>query len=546
MGVFNLGGKVKLDDSQPTQEYRPAEYNKRRTLVASAARVNLKSAKDTDQLHERIRRVKWQSDAWEYFECVGELKFSANLVGNTVSRVNIYPGLVEDTSRVPDNIRDTDLDEEYVTTAENILSLLENGNGGSAELLRLAAINLFVTGEFYLVKMPGSPTLGIPESWEVRSVDEIVTEGTGTKMDVYIRSTPDQKKEYWTRIPKNGFICRMWRKHPRYAGEADSSVRGVLDDCDDLILYGREERAAAKSRIASGILFIPDGLSDASVPDSDVDDDSDGTDFEEYDIADDITDSLVAPLGDDSNVHSVAPLVIRGSDEIGEKIKYITFNRPTDPMYQNKMEFKLNRILSSLDIPKDMAGGLSNVKYSNGSIIEEQFFKAHVEPMMLMVSDLLTTGFFRPALIANGVPPEIANKMVVWYDPSAILAKPSKSEAANFGVENNIVSPSAWRTANGFAETDAPDEVDLARVLLVNKLVLSDAALQGNLLELALPNLMSKSREESLGNSDPASANDLSEALGMVPDEGIISEDPQAEQRQDQTEALGGGDLIEP
>lgn len=545
MGIFNLGSNESLQETSQTS----VSYNTPRPIVASAARVNLKSAIDTEQLATRMRRVQWQSDAWDYYDAIGEIKFTANLVSNVLSRINIFVGLVDDSARIPNNIKYQDiLDEADVNTANNILGLLETGDGGTADLLRLAALNLFIAGEFYLVKMPGNSYTGVPEKWEIHSVDEIVTEGSGSKVDVYIRTSPEEKKEFWKKIPKNGYICRMWRKHPRYSAEADSSVRGILDDADDLLLYTREERAVSKSRIAAGILFIPDGLSDASTPDSDADDDSDGTDFDEYDIADDITDALVAPLGDESNVHSVAPLVIRGSDEVGEKIKYIAFNRPTDPMYHNKIQFKLDRILSALDIPKDIAGGLSNVKYSNGQIIEDSLYKSHIEPMVLMICDILTSGFLRPALIANGVPVDVANKLVVWYDPSSITSKPSKSEAANFGIENDLVSDYAWRAANGFAESDAPDEKQYARKILTSKLVLSDPALQANLLDLVLPTLMNASRETSLGNSDPASAGALGDALGAPgsPQEGMVVEDPAAVEQQAQVDEMGGGNLLEP
>jgi hypothetical protein len=66
------------------------------------------------------------------------------------------------------------LDAEYKEKAASMLYLLETGNGGSAGLLRNAALNLFVTGECYLVREPSKWTTGEPEKYQIRSIDEIV------------------------------------------------------------------------------------------------------------------------------------------------------------------------------------------------------------------------------------------------------------------------------------------------------------------------------------------------------------------------------------
>ena len=240
--------------------------------------------------------------------------------------------------------------------------------------------------------------------------------------------------------------------------------------------------------------------------------------------------------------------MIQCPEDLGQKIRFISFDRNLDPMFQQNLEFKLERILSSLDIPKDIAKGMSSVKYSNGVIIEESLYKSHIEPLVLMIADIFTNGFLRPALIGNGVPEDVADKIVVWYDPSSITAKPSKSEAANFGIEKQLISDAAWRAANGFSDSDAPDENQIARDFLRSKLVLSDQELTQNLLEKVLPELMKASRDTSLGNSDPNSASALDEALGVTP-EGVeyVSEDPQAEARQNEaTDATGGEGLLEP
>lgn len=542
---FDWGNDVPRDEK--TGALVPVPHNRPRALTASAQRISLKNTKDMEKLAQRKKRVKWQTDAFAYYDLIGEVKFAANLVANVISRINIYVGYVNDTARVPEHIKLSEDAKEYADTAEAILNLLESGDDGTSGLLRITALNLFVTGEFYLVKIPANSFSNSPEKWEVHSVDEIVVEGVGDNTDVYIKSSPDEDRKFWFKLPRNGYVCRMWRKHPQYTAEADSSMKGVLDDCDDLLLYTREGRSVSKSRISSGLLFLPDGLANSSVPDSDAEDgeESDGSDSNEPDIADEIAASLIEPIADDLSIYSASPLVIQGPEDLGSKIKYISFARPIDPMYQQNLEFKLERILSGLDIPKDIAKGMSSVKYSNATVIEDSLYKSHIEPLILMITDVLTNGFLRPALIGNGVPEEIARKIVVWFDPSAVLTKIPKSEAAQFGISNQLISDSAWRASNGFSDSDKPSEAQIARDLIRAKLVLSDPQMVENFLEMVLPELMKGSREASLGTSDPSSASALNEALGVTP-EGIeyVSEDPQAEASAQPTPGADG--LLEP
>lgn len=510
-------------------------YNGSRALVASASHLNLKDLRETDRLAKRLQKTKWQKEAWDYYDLIGEIKFSANLIANVLSRINIYVAHVDDTSRVPATIRDSEA-SEHADIAEAILRLLESGDGGTSGLLRDAALNYFISGEYYLIKEPADYFRGSPEKYQVRSIDEVVVEGAGKKAKIFVRSSPDDIREDWVAIPDTGFVSRMWRKHPRWSAEADSSMRGILDECDDLLLYTQEARSISRSRIGAGILFVPDGIDNASVPDSDGDEDSEGSDENHTTISEELSEALAGPIGDENHANSVVPVILRGPELMGEKIRLIELAKQIDPMYSNNISFKLDRILQALDIPKDVAKGMANLKYSNGIIIEETLYKSHIEPLILLIIDGLTNGFLRPALAAQGIPDEVIAKTVIWYDPSQITAKPSKSEAANFGIEQNLISASAWRMANAFSDADAPSEEELAQKLVISKLIL-DPLMSEKLLAKMLPETMKEIREESLGASDPESSDALQEALGgpggtpveegSGGEEGVIMDGPQ-------------------
>ena len=504
----------------PTAEsFAPMPYNAPRPLTSSAARVDLKNKREIDAISKRRQQDKWQEEAWEYFDLIGEIKASATLIASVMSRVNLYGAYVDDSSSVPSSVRRVEkLDEDFVKTVEDTLWWLESGNGGTSGLLRTAALNMFVTGECYLVREPARFSSGEGEKWQIRSIDEIAATA-GRKSQVVIKPRRDSKPMDFIPLPENGYVCRMWRPHPRFADEADSSMKGILDTCDELLLINRTASATAKSRLNAGLLFVPDGFSNVAQADGISVEGEDGamTDDVSDSFEEDLIDVMTTPIADASSASAVVPIILRGPEDLGEKIVHIKFERSFDPQLAERANKALDRILAGLDIPMDVAKGLSGVKYSNAILIEEQLYKAHIEPMILLIVDQLTVGFLRPALRAQGVPEDLVQRATIWYDPSAITAKPSKAEAAVTLYDKKAISLQALRRANGFSESDAPSDLERVQRLAEERAVLSDA-LSESLLDTMVPEeVKEQARQQQLATSDPASANALNQALGGDP-----------------------------
>lgn len=517
----------------PTTSPTPAHYGAKRALTASGTRLYLKDKKVFQLQSDRRKRTNWQNDSWDYFDLVGEVKFSANTIANSISRTNLYVGYVEDSSRVPSSLDSAPMDKEYSERVDQVFRLIDSGEQSMSEFLRLAALNLFIAGEFYLVKIPGNIFMGTTDRYEVRSISEV--DFNAAEGIIYLKDSPDDKKEYWTPLPEGNYIARMWRKHPRFAGEADSSLKAVLDDLDDLILYSREQRSVSASRLNGGILFVPDGIDNSGTPDSDVDEESDGTDADETDLSEELSDIFTEVVTQDGHANTFAPVILRGPENLGEKIKYIELSKSADQMYTKNIEFKLDRILTALDIPKSVASSMADLKYNNASVVEDSLYRNHVEPLILMICDSLTTGFLHPALRANGIPEEHIQNIVVWYDPSALTTKTNKAEASDFGIENNIISPAAWRREHGFPESDKETENQVMMKMIMNSGALPPET-QALIVQQLFPIMMGKTREEALGVSAPESSEALTD---------ILQSDSSAEQPVD-IQGQDTPDLIEP
>ena len=194
-------------------------------------------------------------------------------------------------------------------------------------LLRDAALNLSVTGECYLVQMPERQGHQIPESWDIRSTDELQLDARNSYVIVPRRDVLGSGARHGAaiKLPTTAFVGRIWRAHPRYSEESDSSLRGLLDLCAELLLLNRTFRATARSRLNAGALYLPDGLSVASSPDPDYpyDDENNlypGMTAEEAadEFEDSLIDAMTTPIRDEDSASAVVPLIIRGPAELGE------------------------------------------------------------------------------------------------------------------------------------------------------------------------------------------------------------------------------------
>jgi len=460
----------------------PVSYNYPRSLTAAASQVKVNDKGEFEQFKNRRAATSsaWQAEAWEYYDAIGEIKYAFNLVASVVSRIRIFAAAVDDPSQAPVPASESRIIEgRLAAAAERALSRLNSAYGGQPGLLRDAALNLAVAGECYLVQMPARKGSGEPESWDIRSVDEIIADPRGNYNVIGRREQQagqGQSGGKPTSLGNNSFVGRIWRSHPRYSDEADSSIRGLLDLCAELLLLNRTFRATARSRLNAGALYLPDGLSVAAQGDPDYPYDSEdgiGEGFTAEEAEDEfeeqLIDAMTTPIRDEESASAVVPLIIRGPAELGDAIKQFKFERSFDPALAERSDRVLERIMQGLDVPKDVVSGMANVKYSNALQIDESLYKAHIEPLMLLIVDALTVVYLRPYLLANGFTESEVNRITVWYDPSAVSTRNDRAADADMGFDRGAISFDSWRRAHGFSDQDAPTPNEVALRLLQSR-----------------------------------------------------------------------------
>ena len=538
-----MSNQVTLITSESTFA-QPVAYSSPRAMTAAAARIPLNDKGEVE--HFKQRRAggasDWQGEAWEYYDAIGEVKYAFNLVASVVSRIRLYAAAIDNPAETPVSVRSSSyIDPRLAAAAERALARLDSAYGGQAGLLRDAALNLSVSGECYLVQFPAKAGSGVAESWDIRSTDELQVDSKNSYMIVPRRdmTSASRGSDKAIRLPNQAFVGRIWRAHPRYSEEADSSLRGLLDLCAELLLLNRTFRATARSRLNAGALYLPDGLSVAAQgdPDYPYDDENElnpGVTVEEAEdeFEDQLIDAMTTPIRDEDSASAVVPLIIRGPAELGDKIKQFKFERSFDPALAQRADRVLERILQGLDVPKDIVTGLANVKYSNALQIDEALYKAHIEPLMLLIADAISVVYLRPALVASGFAEEDVKKICVWYDPSQVATRNDRAADADSGFDRMAVSMEAWRRAHGFSAADAPDAKEVAIRLLIEKGALSPE-LSEAMINAISPEFMNKIREVQNAGSPapipPEIQQALDEAAGVTPVEPTQPEQPTQE-----------------
>ena len=368
----------------------------------------------------------------------------------------MFPAVVASANETPTHVDtwleslgdkgNTDKSRDVVEKAKTLVTdLTENTPGRTSGMVRTMAMNFGVPGEVYLAQDSAH------NQWLVLSSEEINSQGKRWRVrrnrSGRSGTTAAASKDVF--LPGDAFVARLWRAHPRFGDEPDSSMLGVLDQCEQLVLLDQAMRNMARRAMNAGIAFIPEGITAYS--------DTDVT------VADAIAESALQAVESEAALSTVTPKVVTGPLELGAGIRFIPMTQPTDANVAAAAQKLLERILQGIDIPKDVVKGLADVKFANAIVIDDDLYRAHIEPLILLIVDTLTAVYLRPQLMKGLSEPEqkIAERIVMWADTSSIVTRPDKSQAANEGFDKKLLSGEAWRRSRGFSETDAPNEDEL-------------------------------------------------------------------------------------
>ena len=458
------------------------------SLVAAAAHITGRKVRHTSS------RQRWQDEAWAMYDQVGELRYVANVLAQAASRARIFAAFLphgqDDPEAVdpdkpsapgdepdPDDPDDDtpDHDSAHAQQARDFVSMFAGGSVSRAEVLRRLIIQLFVPGDGWLVGLPAKlldlagpeaddaslPEFGPlgPEDltidqlvWHSLSVEEVRVQPSG---NVVVDIGGGRRELPGDQV----MLVRVWRPHPRRWWQADSPVRANLPVLRELVGLTKHVGASIDSRLAgAGLLILPSSVEVVGH----VTDPEPGADQPQDPFVRALMDAMVTPIEDRDSAAAVVPLPIKVPDDAVGKIQHLTFHTPFDEKAKELRDEAIRRLALGLDSPPEVLLGLGSTNHWSAWQIEESTIKTHIEPVLALVCDALTTDYLWPALEEAGVPEEKAREFVVWFDTTDLVMRPNRSDDAKELYDRGELSGDALRREAGFDGSDATENVDRA------------------------------------------------------------------------------------
>ena len=432
----------------------------------------------------------WQAEAWAAYDEVGEERFLASTLSGRLSQARLYVQHKPATGP-HSSLRDDATDATDTATgptaqlAEAVLAALGASQQDLGQMLQRLATNLFVAGEGWLVGVPrhvidevspsSAPAVTAPSPdpsltdlvWRVLAVTEVSAVGSdgrtvrlnlGTDGSAPVEVSADEV-----------YMVRVWRPHPARYWEADSPTRACLPILRELIGLTRHISAQIDSRLAgAGILVVPSSAAAALA--------SDAADQNAYGAPDPfvaaLMDSMLRPIENRDDASAVVPLVVTVPDEAADKLSHLTFSSALDSGARDLRDEAIRRLALAQDAPPELLLGSGAMNHWGAWLTREDTVTTHIEPVLALICDALTSQYLRPVLLSAGLSADEVRTLSVGYDVSALVARPNRSEEALNLHRAGAVSDEALREASGFNDSDAKplDERALMQALaLVTK-----------------------------------------------------------------------------
>lgn len=472
----------------------PLNRARRRAITAAGKRLEL-TVKRTGQKVLRDPE-QWQSDVWTYYDTVPEVKYIGRFYGNALSRIRLVPAWVVDGDAIPfDQLDDPDLDLDpadrppagLAEACQAQTDRLASSSDGMAGIMRAFGENLGLVGDCYLLGRSATDDDDVvgDEVWQVYSTDALTEEptgGDGQAVKVMVQETPDGKA---TPLPEGAdpVVYRVWRRHARWPGLADSNMHACLDEAEELLVWSKMLRAIGNSGANAGLLLVPTELeleSDGQraladdIPDPDPGDldlpDPDPLDGAPADDMSDLEQTLMQqfllPAQQEGTGALVAPVIVRGKAEYLAQVRFLLLERGIDDKVIDRIEFLIRRMAHGADLPVEVLTGVADANHWTGWQIEDATYKAHVEPTAQIPAAALTACHLRPNLPPQ-YGPEVLRRVVYALDPSALVVRPNRAEDARQLWDRFALSDDALLEAHSFPTGSAPTDEELVRRYLL-------------------------------------------------------------------------------
>jgi hypothetical protein len=400
-------------------------------FVASAVRLPTISRRAAGQPQE------WQARAWNYWANVGELRFTAQWIGNVLSRARLVAAKREGRMLVPIEGKDP---------AVEAMDALYGGPQGQSQMLSALGINMTVAGEGYIINLAKDDT------WHTLATGRVTQLGPKVlQANFGVEGDP-------RRLTAQDLVIRLFTPTPTDPTMADSPTRAVLSSLGQIVAYDAHINAQITSRLAgNGILFMSNEVDFPAGPN----DDPNSTPAQRFMSM--LGTAMMTPIEDPSDPSALVPIVAMVPTDALGKNEHMKFWSDLDEAVIQMRDAAIKRFALGMDVPPEVLLGLADQNHWNAWLSEESAVKAHLEPRLGVIAHALTEQYLRLAIKGQVKNPE---DYFVLADTSSIRMRPNRSTEALALYDKGELSGEALRRETGFQPEDKPDDTAFKQWLL--------------------------------------------------------------------------------
>ena len=255
-------------------------------------------------------------------------------------------------------------------------------------------------------------------------------------------------------LDPDAYISRYLRSSLAYSGDATSSLKRNAAVCREIVLLDQLKETMIRSRLAAGILLVPEEVT--FPPDEDVPEDPAMTDTDRF--IETLIEHLAAPKEDPGSPASITPLVVRvPADYIKEwKLLPLTDGILDLEAVERARTAALRRLAGGIDLPLERMEGLGSTNHWSAAAIDQDEVRKHIIPLGDRLARFFTVSYFRRMLIDfEDMSEEDAERFRLDYDASEILTRMDAAASADSLHKDDLISDDARIEAHGFD----PDQV---------------------------------------------------------------------------------------
>lgn len=407
----------------------------------------------------QTRAPQWQLDSLAYYDQIGPVRYAAQFWSRGLSKIRFYAAERDDKGEI------TETENQKVIDA---FERVQDANGGLVGITAPYGQLRFLAGECYLIWTP--EIADDPEEWEVVSTLELrKLSRRGDKETWHRIEAPGLNPQELVEADDDAFeplaneviVYRLWKRHPAYSRMADSPMRSVLADCEEIVRCTHTINARLISRLAGpGIFAIPQAWKVKPLTQVAGEENPDIDPFQQR-----LTQAMITAIGTPGSAESVAPIVVKVPDETTGSAHLYKIWDPNEVIREIDLREKaVHRFAIGVDMPPAKVEGIQDANHWNAWALDKEAME-HLAPVCVDFCNDISSAYLRPTLRQD----KLADwdRYLVWYDDADAVSNPDEFGDALRLYEARAVGKSYLRRTGNATDDDAMTDEELQEALLV-------------------------------------------------------------------------------